>query len=52
MIIIEVRGLEINKLRKFDVEFFSPDKAKNAGDAGHRRVFLTQYGLKKTNSNA
>ena len=37
-----VRELEINKLRKFDAEFFSSGKAKNAGNAGHWRVFLTQ----------
>ena len=46
------RGLKINKLRKFDEGFFNSNEAKNAGDAGHRRVFLTKYELKKTSSNA
>ena len=55
------RDLEINKLRKparqagaggFDEGFFILDKAKNADNAGHWRVFLTQYKMKKTSSNA
>jgi len=45
---LKIRELEINILRKFDVGFFNSDKEKNADDAEHQRVFLTQYEWKKT----
>ena len=40
------RGLEKNKLRKFGLGIFFFSKAKNAGDAAHQRVFLTQQKMK------
>ena len=50
--ILFLRGLEINKLRKIDEVIFHSDKAKNAGNAGHWRGFLTQYEWKRTSSIA
>ena len=43
-----IRGLEKNKLRKFGLGIFFFSKAKNAGDAAHQRVFLTQQKMKRT----
>jgi hypothetical protein len=40
----------INKLRFFGEVFFVFGKAKNVGDAGHRRGFLTQPKGKKDKS--
>ena len=42
----DLRQIKVNKCT-FWLNIFSLDKAKNVGDAGHRRGFLTQYSGKR-----
>ena len=45
ILLLCLRQIKVNK-SSFGLSAFLPDKAKNVGDAGHRRGFLTKYGRK------